>query len=305
MPSSWINAGVGAVGLANSLFGGGQSGQGGQANPYAVKSAGQQYDIANTVSGLAQPAYLQSYNASNAINFDPYQQGANQAGQQYGQMGQQAAGQAQNLYGAGSQIYNTAFDPQNALYARTQQQVGDQINAGQAQRGLGNSPEGASEYNQGMTNFNIDWQNNQLGRQTQGVAGMNAAGAGANTMGAAGAGYMQQAGQVPIQAQQYIAGMPAQNANAYANNMGNVANLYGTAAQTGNAYQLQANQAQQFGYNANAAQNSDSMNALMQGLGTNGTQSNPGGTGIFGAMNPYQGGGSVDASALQAFLQNG
>ena len=61
MPAAWISAGVGAVGLANSLFGGGQSGQGGQANPYAVQSAGQQYDIANTVSGLAQPAYLQRH----------------------------------------------------------------------------------------------------------------------------------------------------------------------------------------------------------------------------------------------------
>jgi hypothetical protein len=133
-----------------------------------------------------QNSQLGVYNQGN-----PYsawnQQAANTSGTQYGalataagqygqQLGQQAQGAygAQNyLQGAGQQVYNLAMDPQSALYNRTQQQLGDQVNAGQAQRGLGGSAVGGSEYNQAMSNFNIDWQNQQLGRATQGASALS------------------------------------------------------------------------------------------------------------------------------------
>jgi len=284
MPASWVMAGTALYGALNG--GGGSSGAGGgaggQGNPYAAQAAGKQYDIANTVSGAAQPAYLNTLNQQNSINYNPYLQASQQAGAQYGTAAQGAAGQSQNLYDAGNQIYNTAFDPQNALYNRTQQQVGDQINAGQAQRGLGNSPVGAAEYGQGMSNFNIDWQNQQLQRQQQGVGAMNAAATGAGTQGTNAAQWMQTAAQLPTQAQQYVAGQPAANANQYASNMGQVSNLYGNAATTGNNYQSQANQAQQFGYNANTAQNTANANLAYQG-----------GMGIYNAMKPTTPGTTV------------
>jgi hypothetical protein len=101
---------------------------------------------------------------------------AGTAGQYGAQLGQQAQGNygaQQYLQGAGQQVYNLAMDPQSALYNRTQQQLGDQVNAGQAQRGLGGSAVGGSEYNQAMSNFNIDWQNQQLQRATQGASALS------------------------------------------------------------------------------------------------------------------------------------
>jgi hypothetical protein len=107
---------------------------------------------------------------------DSYGALSNVAGQYAGQLGQQAqsAYGAQNyLQGAGQQVYGMAMDPQSALYNRTAGQLGDQVNAGQAQRGLGGSAVGGSEYNQAMSNFNIDWQNQQLGRAVQGAGALN------------------------------------------------------------------------------------------------------------------------------------
>jgi hypothetical protein len=126
------------------------------------------------------------YNAGN-----PYAQGyqnwANQAGGAYANIANQAntwggvlGGAAASDYaaknylqGAGQNIMNLATDPQSALYNRTVGQLTDQINAGQALRGLGNSAVGASEYNQGVSNFNIDWQNQQLSRALQGAQGLS------------------------------------------------------------------------------------------------------------------------------------
>jgi len=73
----------------------------------------------------------------------------------------------------GQQIYNTAFDPQQALYNRTSQQLTDQTRAALAARGLDMSGVGAGIEGHTMGDFNLNWQNAQLGRQ---IAGGNAAG---------------------------------------------------------------------------------------------------------------------------------
>jgi hypothetical protein len=82
-----------------------------------------------------------------------------------------AFGQGQNLYTMGGQVAQTAFDPQSALYGRTAQQVQDQTRAGLEARGMDMTPYGAGVEGQAMSNFNIDWQNNQLARQLQGLQG--------------------------------------------------------------------------------------------------------------------------------------
>ena len=91
-----------------------------------------------------------------------------------GAMGQHGGHSAFNagtgMYGVGGQIWNTAMDPQSALYARTLQQVQDQSRAGQAARGVAMTPYGAGLEDQNLRNFNIDWQNQQLNRQIQGGA---------------------------------------------------------------------------------------------------------------------------------------
>ncbi len=167
-----------------------------------------QYNMYGQNLGQAQGIAQGMVNDPNAASF---QQGAGTASQ----MGMSAAnnaygaggslyGQANNLFGAGNALATTAFDPQQALYGRTQQQLQDQTRASQGARGISMSPYGAGLENQAMGNFNIDWQNNQLQRQLQGVQGMSSAyGQGAAMMGQ---GSSMQSGA----ASQYLsaAGMP-------------------------------------------------------------------------------------------------
>lgn len=80
----------------------------------------------------------------------------------------QAFGYGQQLVPYAQQIGQTAFDPQNALYDRTRQQLQEQTRASQSARGLAMTPYGAGLENKAMSDFNIDWANNQLGRQIQG-----------------------------------------------------------------------------------------------------------------------------------------
>lgn len=101
--------------------------------------------------------------------------------------GQSTVGQGNTMFAQGNSlvpyaqpIMNAAFDPQNALYNRTFQQNTDQVRAANEARGLDMTPYGAGVENQATSNFNIDWQNNQLQRM---IAG---AGAASNIYGTAG-----------------------------------------------------------------------------------------------------------------------
>lgn len=84
-------------------------------------------------------------------------------------------------------ILQQGFDPQNALYDRTLQQVRDQANVNNAQAGVATSPYGAGLTDQATSNFNIDWQNNLLNRMSTAAGaagGLTGAGAGAAMTGA-------------------------------------------------------------------------------------------------------------------------
>lgn len=142
-------------------------------NPYA----------GNALQGAnwAQQDYYNNANQANALlgsNYD-YASQQMQHAQQQQQLFQQGLGNVQqstgNLYGGGNQILQTALDPQNALYDRTAQQITDQSRAAQYARGIQSSPLGASVESNALGNFNIDWQNQQLARQAQGL--QSAAGA--------------------------------------------------------------------------------------------------------------------------------
>jgi len=133
--------------------------------------------------------------AATAVQNNPYYttaiQGANQVAQQAPGVAAGQQGAAQNLYGlAGmaqpmaTQINQTAFDPQAALYNQQYQQNQDQTNAVNAMNGVAGSPFGAGLSAQSGQNFNLNWQNQQLARQTQGasaVAGLTSAASGADT----------------------------------------------------------------------------------------------------------------------------
>lgn len=118
------------------------------------------------------------------------------------------------------------FDPQGALYNRTQQQVSDQANATAAMYGLGSSPYGAGTTGQTLSNFNIDWQNNQLGRELAALSGFTGGAAGAaNDFGAAaslgqnGLGVLTNSGMLPYETSQGIYGNDLNALGAYTSGM--------------------------------------------------------------------------------------
>ena len=181
--------------------------------------ANQQAIAGSLYNGDLLPFYQNSLNyGSQAFGqYAPgYQNAANAAGQQYTNLGQQLAGASGNQFAAGNQLYQTAFDPQNALYNRTVQQLQDQTGATNSMYGLGSSAAGAGVANQALGNFNIDWQNQQLQRQLAGVQGAGQAYGQGGALGQAGAGATLQGGQLPYQTAQGIAAYPGQLAAQYA-----------------------------------------------------------------------------------------
>jgi hypothetical protein len=287
-----------------------------------LQSLQNQQATAQQTGQAVSPLYQQSLQQQQAVNYAPYLQGAQQAGQSYaglanlagqqaGQYGQQAGvaqQQQQNLYGLGNQIAQTAFDPQQALYGRTQQQLAEQVNAGQAARGLGVSPVGGQEYNQAMSNFNIDWQNAQLQRQLQGIQGAGAASAaGAGQAQLAGADlaaqlatqgqvptFQQQAGQVPTAAQQYVAGQPAAAAQAYQTGMSGLQGQYQNVGGAALPYLTGGVGAQQAQQQFNAGQQQNLASGLTQAFNAAapsvaswlGSSSGSGGAGTSSAFTP-------------------
>lgn len=136
-----------------------------------VGSLGQQ--LINLYGNIGQQALYNPFNAQ-ALG------GAQQAGQMLGAAGQGAYGQGAQLSGAAGaglpasmQVLNTAFDPQSQLYNRTLQQLQDQLGTYMARSGLTGSGAGGKIASDALSNFNIDWQNQQLGRQTQGLNAFN------------------------------------------------------------------------------------------------------------------------------------
>ncbi|KVF31756.1 hypothetical protein WJ08_13790 [Burkholderia vietnamiensis] len=179
--------------------------------------------------------------AANNLYGPGYQFQADAAGEQYARLANQLAQRSgnsfntqDNLVNAGWNVYNTAMDPQSALYNRTRQQVTDQSNAVNSMYGLGTSAAGAGLTNQALSNFNIDWQNNQLQRQLQGLQGYAGM---ANTAGRYGElgtsqasavpGNTLLAGSTPYNVGQTIAATPGSLANTYGSYLNS--NLYGPA----------------------------------------------------------------------------
>lgn len=326
--------GIGA-GL-NSLFGGsggGSAPNGGASNGYGSgvpmyqptgqASADAMYQAllaqingsASGVGGQVNPLLQQTLQNQLGINYGGLQGAANASGQastlggnqdlasalQLLQQGQTAQSQGQQAFNAGQQVYQTALDPQSALFNQQQQLVTDQTNAGQAARGIGNSPVGASELQQNLSNFDINWQQNQLSRQAMGAQALNAGNAsanqsnqlmgadlsGASALNSAGASSLLAGGQTPLSAQQTAAAAPGQAGLSYANGIG-------TANQPNN--NVMADILQYLGYGSSSAQNAygafagqqafgagqqaAGANGLIQGL--NGLNNSGGGAGVGG-----------------------
>ena len=264
------------------------------------------------ISGSVSPALIQSLSQMLGINYSPLTQAGQTAGGQYGQNASTLAGYGQNLGAqagnaeqigqglqtAGNAVYQAGADPQNALYQQTLQQTVDSERAGEAARGLGNSPLGQGLENQAVSNFNIDWQNNQLSRMLSGLSGMTSADqgalqsqqmAGADLSGSANMlnqvpGLTMQSASTPIGAQMTAASAPgaassqflqwlAQSMAPYQQTQNQIIPYlnYGTGAGA-NATSVLQNQNQ---FTAN--QQGTGASAIAQGLGgLNTTLNNPG-----------------------------
>lgn len=136
-----------------------------------------------------QPNDLSAYYKLLGIDPSGYVQAGNQAGGQYAdfakllqQLQTQMQGQAgvatgaqNDLLAAGRATWNAGQDPQNALLDRTQQRIVDASRAGTSARGIGMSPEAAGIENQATSNFNIDWNNQELARMIAALSGMGTA----------------------------------------------------------------------------------------------------------------------------------
>ena len=88
------------------------------------------------------------------------------------QNAQQQGGVTQNVGNQVTQpLLATAFDPQNALFNQQQQLLQDQTRSAEAAQGIAGTPYGAGVEANAMGNFDINWQNQQLQRQLQGISG--------------------------------------------------------------------------------------------------------------------------------------
>jgi len=76
-----------------------------------------------------------------------------------------------SLVGAGNQLLSLGFDPQQALFNQTSNQLLNQQNAINAMSGTAGTPYGAGVTGNTMSNFDLNWQNNLLNRATQGAQG--------------------------------------------------------------------------------------------------------------------------------------
>lgn len=325
-----IGAVTGGITLANDVFGGGGSSSGGQgyyggsqAPPTYVPTGQPQADtnyqqilsqFMNAGSGIPGQLYPQYQQYVGQIASNPYigemQNTANTAAS-YGTntlfpQTTQGSTNLQNLSNAAvpyaNQILQTGFDPQNALYGRTLQQLQDQINASQAARGITTSPYGADLANEALGNFNINWQNNLLNRENtaaQGygnlLSGVGQGYAGAAQLGAGGAQTLAQLGALPYGTynQPLTTNLSALDSLSQAG-----LNTYQLPQQTLQDLQsyLQLGQSGQSLALRGAAQNFAQQQQLGQGFGNALSQIGQGFSGLDSLFGSSSGGGGVGSS---------
>lgn len=169
--------------------------------PNMTGAANQAYSGIGGLPGynLYGPNIGQAQNITQGLVNNPYapgyQAGANMAGSMGQLAGLNAFGAGGNLYNAGNQALMASMDPQTALYQRTLQQIQDQTRVANAAAGVGTTPYGAGLEGQNITNFNIDWQYQQLQRELAGVQGAGTAfNQGANLQSGGVGTYLQGAG---------------------------------------------------------------------------------------------------------------
>lgn len=226
------------------------------------------------------------------------------------------AGAASNLSGLGGlasgyapQALQTGFDPQNALYNREFQRNQDQTNAIAAQYGVSGTPYGAGVAGNAANNFNLDWADRALQRQS------TAAGTAGQLAGTAGNAFVNSANlnNEALNTYNTAAGLPAQTYQQQLKDF--LSALSGQNTVTGGALGMSQNQMGQIlnylGY-ANKAQTDKQQaeNATFGGLGQIfGTLLSPITSAFGGLGSLFGGGGTLGAANTWAnnapYLANG
>lgn len=170
----------------------------------------------NTYNPQILQAFQQLFNNPNQ---GAYQSAAGAAGTGYTDVGNNSINLSNLLsstsptaLNAGTNVLNMGMDPQNALYAQQLQKTNDQANVSNAQYGL-TGQQAAGNVQQADQNFNTSWQENELQRALQGLAGYNqttanigTTGTAAQNVGSAGAGSVLAGGETPYAAGNAIGG---------------------------------------------------------------------------------------------------
>ena len=225
---TWVATVIGGVGLVDQLANSGSSPSPSQGasriyTPTGLPNDDQWFqslltDLSkqgHSLNNQIDPSLYQSFLNQLGINTAPLMQGGQQAGNAATYAGNTLLGQVPMLQQEQNAIYQSAMDPQQALFNQQTQQLTDQSNAINSMYGLGSSPVGSSITTNALGNFDINWQNQQLARQTQGaqaIGGINQQ-IGADVSAAPGAYYA--GGQYPIQGQQAAYSLPTSAAQAY------------------------------------------------------------------------------------------
>lgn len=335
---------VGIAAGASTLLGGSGGGQGGSSSgsgysgppvyiPTGVSYADASWQqlMANIMSGnndiqSSVPGVLDSsYKNLLGIDQTPLITAGNTAGAQYGQLAQQAQQAGQTIMGqapaayqgagaldaAGNMILNTAFDPQLALQKQQEQLVTDQTRSADSARGIAMGPQSVGNESQALSNFDINWQNNQLAREATGIGAANTAfqGGNASTMagntdlsgglgvGAQAPGYTMAAAQAPIAGATAAYTAPATDATQFSSNMQGAVLSPAVGAQNQTIPYMNFGQGaqanafnQQITANAqNQATSAAGMNSLLSGIKGLGSSSSP----FSSWMNGLFGGGST------------
>lgn len=147
-----------------------------------------QYNVAASLLPQYQQIAQQSINSPYA---QQYQQNANQVGQAGMGSGAALTGTALGQLPDVQALMALGFDPQQALYSKLQNQNQQQNAAILGQSGVAGTPYGAGVAADANSNFNINWQNQQLQRAIQGAQG--AGGLLGSIGGATGTGLQQMA----------------------------------------------------------------------------------------------------------------
>lgn len=164
----------------------------------------------------------------------------------------QWAAQGPQMFDWANQVMQTGFDPQNALYNRASTNTANAMRSAQGARGIQMSSHGAGLEGQGMANFNIDWENQQLQRQalaSQAAAQLFGQGGQAIQGGA------QLGQQIPTNVATYAGALQQLGMGAYAPEMW-AAQQYGNLFGTGAGAQSQAYQNQLKQHEVNQAASS-------------------------------------------------